>query len=68
MNNSLSSNANIILEKVKRIDNAYDLLTEIFSDNSNYIKDPNLKYFIIAYFSKKVFNYRLMNVGNYSKF
>ena len=53
MNNIISFNANIIFEKIKTIDNTYDLLTEIFSDNICSVNEPNFKYFIITLFLQK---------------
>lgn len=53
MNKNVSLNANLILEKIKKIDNTYDLLTEIFSNNINYEQDPNIKYFILTIFLQK---------------
>ena len=53
MNNIISFNPNIIFEKIKKIDNTYDLLTEIFSDNISSVNEPNFKYFIITLFLQK---------------
>ena len=53
MNNYIPSNINIILEKIKKIDNTSDLLTEIFNDNINHIQEPNFKYFILTIFFQK---------------
>ena len=39
-----------IIEKVNKINNTYELLNEIFSDNLSYITEPNLKYFFISRF------------------
>ena len=69
MNNIISFNANIIFEKIKTIDNTYDLLTEIFSDNICSVNEPNFKYFIITLFlQKKIFNYHFKRYGNYLKY
>ena len=53
MNNFIPSNIITILEKIKKIDNASDLLTEIFNDSINFSEEPNLKYFILSIFFQK---------------
>ena len=53
MNNFIPSNIITLLEKIKKIDNASDLLTEIFNDSINFSEEPNLKYFILSIFFQK---------------
>ena len=53
MNNFIPSNIITILEKIKKIDNTSDLLTEIFNDSINFSQEPNLKYFILTIFFQK---------------
>ena len=54
MNTSSTLNIHKLFEKVKKIDNTYDLLTEIYKDNVNTEKDPNIKYFLLtAFFQRK---------------
>ena len=53
MNDIIAFKAKVIFEKIKKIDNSYDLLTEIYNDNINCIKEPNLKYFILTIFFHK---------------
>ena len=53
MNNFIPPNIITILEKIKKIDNTSDLLTEIFNDSINFSQEPNLKYFILTIFFQK---------------
>ena len=48
MNTGSTLNIHKLFEKVKKIDNTYDLLTEIYKDNANTEKDPNIKYFLLT--------------------
>ena len=53
MNDLIAFKANIIFEKIKKIDNCNDLVTEIYNDDINFIQEPNLKYFILTLFFQK---------------
>ena len=54
MSNSFNSNSNIALfEKIKKIENINDLLTELFSDNLNNTQEPSIKYFILNLFLQR---------------
>ena len=53
---SISSSLNTLklFEKLKKIDNTYDFLTEMFKDSVNSEKDPDIKYFLLtAFFQRK---------------
>ena len=54
MTNSVYSNTNIaIFEKIKKIENVNDLLTELFNDGINNSQGPSIKYFILNLFFQR---------------
>jgi hypothetical protein len=53
MNTGSTLNIHKLFEKVKKIDNTYDLLTEIYKDNASTEKDPNIKYFLLTVFFQR---------------
>ena len=53
MNKNQNMNTYKIFDKIKKVDNTYDLLTEIYKDNIYDEEDPNLKYFILAVFLQR---------------
>ena len=53
MNNNTYIKPNKILEKIKKIENTYDLLSEMFSNDITNEKDYNFKYFILTIFFQR---------------
>ena len=53
MNQENNLDLSLINDKTKNIDNTFDIITELFSDNLFNEKEPGVKYFIFSTFLLK---------------